>query len=371
MDSLCPYCLNKINKMNVQYVCPECGKIANPSMLERMAGKAPLCREKSCASRKIRAREKRCPHSGCGAALPSDILDYDRYLRFCMLGTTGSGKSTMLTVMLHELRNSGLPYVLSWMDDSTKAEFMANESSLYDPENPTPLPATEPGAPPIPLQWRLQDSSRMTRNTIPSYSLTIFDGAGEDHTKLDPKISRYIVGTETLVILIDPMVLGGIRRLVDTDILNWSRTATLGAQAETELVNGLVNYIKKNCDIPANRLIDKNVAVVFTKMDVVMSSFGQFTVTQPSPHVARRAFVKSDADAVDQEIRNWLSTNGEQGFLDAITISFPPGKVRFFGVSSYGNPPRAAGQLRTILPHRVLDPLMWMLAEEKIVPTVV
>ena len=167
------------------------------------------------------------------------------------------------------------------------------------------------------------------------------------------------------------MVLGGIRRLVDTDILNWSRTATLGAQAETELVNGLVNYIKKNCDIPANRLIDKNVAVVFTKMDVVMSSFGQFTVTQPSPHVARRAFVKSDADAVDQEIRNWLSTNGEQGFLDAITISFPPGKVRFFGVSSYGNPPRAAGQLRTILPHRVLDPLMWMLAEEKIVPTVV
>ena len=48
---------------------------------------------------------------------------------------------------------------------------------------------------------------------------------------------------------------------------------------------------------------------------------------QPSPHLARKGFVKADADAVDAEIRDWLESQGENTFLDAIDTNFKKGKI--------------------------------------------
>ena len=86
--------------------------------------------------------------------------------------------------------------------------------------------------------------------------------------------------------------------------------------------------------------------------------------------MARHAFVKSDADAVDMEIRDWLASHGESAFLEAIDTNFRADRVRYFGVSSFGQPPTGSQQLGQIIPHRVLDPLMWMLAKEGVAPTV-
>lgn len=115
-------------------------------------------------------------------------------------------------------------------------------------------------------------------------------------------------------------------------------------------------------------MIDRDVAVVFTKMDAVKDSFGSATVTQPSPHLNRKGFVKADSDAVDAEIKDWLEAQGESTFLAAIDTNFRQGRVRFFGVSSFGQPPTGDNQLSKIIPHRVLDPLMWMLSKEGIIP---
>ena len=70
---------------------------------------------------------------------------------------------------------------------------------------------------------------------------------------------------------------------------------------------------------------------------------------------------------VDLEIRDWLKRQGETAFIDAIDANFK--NVRVFGVSSFGNPPDKNKRLAKVRPHRVLDPLMWMLAGEGIIPT--
>ena len=98
-------------------------------------------------------------------------------------------------------------------------------------------------------------------------------------------------------------------------------------------------------------------------------SFGNAVVMHPSPHLSKKGFDKLDSDAVDAEIRDWLESKGETSFLDAIDTNFKRNRVRFFGVSSFGQPPTGNGQLGKVVPHRVLDPLMWMLSKEGIVPT--
>ncbi len=361
-DILCPYCMNKITPGGIKYGCPNCGTEAHPSMIERARHMAPVCRQPGCDRRL--ATDRKCPK--CGANLPSDILDYSKYLRFSILGISGAGKSNFLTTMLHEMRSSGLPWVLTPMDPDTQTVFRGNEKLIY--EDAEPVPATPPGTPPQPQQWKIQDTKKMTNRIIPSYSLTIFDGAGEDQQNIDPKISKYIAGSRTLVILIDPLALPGVRRLVKPDVLSWSSSRASTHEAAADLVNGLASYIRTSANIKTGKLIDKDVAVVFTKMDAVFDSFGTATVTQPGPHVMRQAFMEADADAVDLEIRDWLMRQGEQSFLNAITVNFGPDRVRYFGVSSFGQPPTGPNRLGRVLPHRVLDPLMWVLAKEGIIP---
>ena len=362
-DILCPYCLQALRAKDIKLACPLCGAEVRQSAIGAMRGRLPSCPSPSC--HKTLASDKHCGH--CGAKLPADIMDYAKYLRFSILGISGAGKTNFLTTMLHELRNTpGTPLVLAPMDPDTSAVFQINDQSIY--ETRRPVDATPPGMPPQPQQWRLRDRTKMTQKNIPSYSLTIFDGAGEDAEHIDAVISRYISGSKTLVVLIDPLALPGIRQRISENVFNWSTTAEHAAGASANMVNGLANYIRQSCSIAPGRLIDRDVAVVFTKLDAVKDSFGQSTVMQPSPHLARKGFVKADANAVDAEIRDWLASQGETAFLDAVDTEFQMKKVRFFGVSSFGQPPTGDFQLGRVMPHRVLDPLMWMLTRENIIP---
>lgn len=364
-DILCPYCMSKITSSAIKYECPKCGKEAEQSLMERIRHIPPSCKEPECNKRL--ATERKCP--SCNNRLPSDILDYSKYLRFSILGISGAGKTNFLTTMLHETRAAGLPVVLSPMDSDTQTIFRDNEALLYD--DAIPVEATPAGRPPQPQQWKVQDKSKMSSRKIPSYSLTIFDGAGEDQSRIDSTISRYISGSKTLVILIDPLALKGVRRLVNNkNILDWSSPANLKNEGSADLVNGLAAYIRENLNIRTGRMIEKDVAVVFTKMDAVFNSFGAATVTKPSPHAVQKAFVKADADAVDMEIRDWLLRQGEHSFLNEIDTNFEKRRIRYFGVSSFGQPPQGLNRLGAVVPHRVLDPLIWMLAKEGILPTV-
>lgn len=364
-DVLCPYCLEELRNADVEMVCPLCGTPEVQTATEALLRRLPKCKQPGC--HKHPTTDRRCRF--CQSKLPSDIMDYEKYLRFSILGITGSGKTNFLTTMLHELRHSiGSPWVISPMDATTTEQYQENDRTVY--ERREPVPATVSGMAPQPQQWKIKDRNRMSSTRIPTYSLTIFDGAGEDCERIDPTISRYINGSKTLIILIDPLALPNVAKFISPDILQWSTTAEHSANASADMVNGLADYIRGSCGMAPGKLIDRDVAVVFTKIDAVRQSFGSANVMQASPHMGRKAFVKADADAVDAEIRDWLERMGETVFLDAIDTNFRKGKVRFFGVSSFGQPPTGNGQLGKVIPHRVLDPLLWMLSKEGMIPEI-
>jgi len=57
-------------------------------------------------------------------------------------------------------------------------------------------------------------------------------------------------------------------------------------------------------------------------------------------------------------VEDWLEAIEERGLLMSLKANFPNHK--FFGISSYGQPPKDDGTLNKPNPHRVLDPILWL-----------
>lgn len=377
-EACCPYCLKKIGFGNVRFFCVTDDDRRHEvymSFMDRFKKRLPVCRRNFCKNKGQTIHEAECRH--CGALIPPQILFHDRYLNFCTIGVAGAGKSTYLTTMLHELRYSPLPLVLQSMDVSTTELAKANENHVY--EDRQCLAGTKAGVAPGPQLWVILDNSK-AKAKIPTYAMTIYDGAGEDcehigYTAVDAAMNRYISGAGMILIMFDPLILPNVRNEIASDILNASLSPERQMSTPANMVsmiNSLANYIRQSRNIRPGSKINIHVAVVLTKLDALRNIIGGFdshsTLLRESPHINGGGFAESDSKMVDLEIRDWLTRQGEIAFLNAVDANFKT--VRVFGVSSFGNPPDVNKCLAKVRPHRVLDPIMWMLAGEKIIPTI-
>ena len=377
-EPVCPHCLRKLTLSGMKFFCvPDEDERheVRLSLTDKFKGRLPVCKRKFCRNHGLTIREAIC--RACGEKLPPQILFHDKFLSFCAVGVSGAGKSSYMTTLLHELKYSGLPWVLQAMDIETTRHAQINEQYVYEKRHC--LQGTQSGVSPRPQLWTILDNSHKG-DKIPTYALTIYDGAGEDceridYTPLDAKISRYLSGAGMLLIMFDPLLLPSVRMEIPNETLNASMAIDRQTSAPANMVsmvNSLANYIRRNCNIPPGKKIERRAAVVLTKLDALTEMLNGFvsssTILKESPHIQSRAFVQSDSEMVDLEIRDWLTRQGETAFLDAIDANFKD--VRVFGVSSFGRPPDLQKRLAKVRSHRVLDPLMWFLAGEGIIPTV-
>lgn len=361
MKIVCPYCLRKVKVNDIDKFCNVCGDKLNPTykdMALLALGKKVECRTRTCPGQYSTLK---CPY--CESILPNDIAQYDKYLRFSVVAPAQAGKTNFLTAMIEEAKKAReLNFVIAPMNTETLDLHNSNYESMYKLRQRIVTKRGEV----TPMQWRFQDMNRATRNTVPPYSVTIFDGAGEDQSQLDPAICRYIAGSKMIMLLLDPTKLYGVRKfMTDAEIINGGgTTAEISYQDTQNFIEGMINYLKTACGISASKKISINVAVVFGKIDVVARHLGSVRVLTPSQHVQKDAFVQSEADAIDAEISSWLAACG-----DNLTSLFDANftKWRYFGVSSFGVMPDSAVQKKEPMPLRVLDPLMWNLALEGIV----
>lgn len=378
-EALCPHCLRKLSLGDVKFFCvPEdedSRHEVRPTLADKFKRRLPVCRRKFCRNNGLTIREASCRQ--CGEQIPPQFIFHDKFLSFCAVGVSGAGKSSYMTTLLHELKYSGLPWVFQAMNVETTQRAQQNEQFVY--EERQCLRGTTAGVSPKPQLWTILDNSR-PQEKVPTYALTIYDGAGEDceridYTPLDTRISRYLSGAKMLLIMFDPLLLSSVRGEIPHDVLNASMATDRQSSAPANMVsmvNSLANYIRRAGNIAPGKRIDRRAAVVLTKLDaltdMVNGFAGSSAILKQSPHIQSKAFVESDSEMVDLEIRDWLTRQGETAFIDAIDANFK--NVRVFGVSSFGRPPDARKRLAKIRPHRVLDPLMWMLAGEGIIPTI-
>lgn len=359
---ICPYCLRKLGSNDLLKVCSvDASHVQQKRPL--LFGNRNRCTEPGCNGAYVKVK---C--AMCGEILPPTIAQYDRYLRLAVVSPSGGGKTVYLTMLFYSImaNSRSLGLNLAPMDQATAELQQRNIDRLI---NQLSLANMGTNAGVInPMQWSAQDVRNSSgKSTVPTYSLTIFDGAGEDQEHGDEILRRYIAEAKMILVLLDPTKLYGVRSRMTPDEIQKAGGSSMSItpQYTRDFISSIIDYIRIYSGTPIKRKISTPVAIALGKMDMMRRFFVKDSmVFQPSGHIAQGKFDEFESQQIHSEIDAWLSDCGD----DLSTMFSASFKTwRYFGLSSLGVQPDSNVKLHTKpQPMRVLDPLIWNLHLENL-----
>jgi hypothetical protein len=381
----CPYCYETFPVRQIMFRCnarpSRDGKQCDQRQDEVLARRRGIRRDlgpvfKPDGWAKGRTNAAACPACGsstnyricpaCHSLLPAQFGMINSRM-IGMAGARDAGKTVLMTVLLHELRNRiGAQYDAAIMgaDDETLKRFTDRyEDELYVRNRM--VPGTQPAAQNEnrvdPLVFRFSATPDRLGGSKPEQTLmSFFDTAGEDFlTQESTDINtRYLACADGIMLIVDPLQMAGARELAapGTPLPGTGPAYESPATILTRVTNLLLQQTKGG-----KSQINKPVAVVFTKIDTLWHTFGEGSPLRTTPPQGSR-FDTADSLDVHEEIRHLLrSWEGTQ--IDQI-LRMHYTRHRFFGVSALGRPPTPDKEVAAsgIQPYRVADPLLWLLS---------
>lgn len=323
-------------------------------------------RKATCPNCGVETYTRVCPT--CHNDLPPDFGQIGTRI-IALIGAKESGKSTYITVLIRELRHrvgSAFGASVEAMDDRTIRTYKGRfEDVLY--RQHVMLPTTQPASVDTnyPLLYRFSSKHRgLVRTHTRSSSLVLFDTAGEDlqdRESIDTHV-RYLKEAHGIVLLIDPLQIDAIRELVGADV-----TVPLKDTPPDEIVTNITQLIRSARGMKADARIRTPIAVAFSKIDALWPLVPPGSrLQQRSDHAG--AFDERDRTELNDEIESLLD-KWEGGLLSR-HLEQHYSHYGFFGLSSLGAAPIAAAvPAHGISPFRVEDPVLWLLAKTKIIPS--
>ena len=340
-------------------------------------GYIPQQKKKSCMKCKRVAKMLYCPNgidangNGFLNEIPSLFLEQDA-LPIALVGAKASGKSVYVTVLVDEiLHRMTSPFSCSLDRNVVSASWQRYLSDYYTPlykERRMPN-ATTAGVTPPPMIFPIHFNGGRGGDKVAT--LTFYDTSGENFD--DPMqlatYTKYLPNAKGIILLLDPLQLDSVRERLA------KKNVPLPEQnTETDLIlNNVMRLIRDMNNIKGSGKIDIPIALVFTKVDVLLEHFEEIApesaLRRNSEHLRNGRFVQSDFEEIDITMRDILGAVTEQSHILEACKNFR--RVGVFGVSSLGENPSGFFRISDKPhPHRVLDPLLWILAENRYVPTV-
>lgn len=363
----CPYCygthtLNDCG-MRCSYNVAGTDITCKKGLPKSEDGWIPQIYKKQCLSCKDARKRIYCPI--VEKEIPTEFLSGES-LPIALIGAKASGKSNYIGVLIDEIKRKmarTFNTTLSVSCDETSKRY-------YDQFYKEPLysygevvAATDAGEiPPMIFPLRFMDKKdRITH----SATLTFYDTAGENldnETSIDI-CNRYIPNSKGIILLVDPLQIPGVRKQLEgrMPLPNLNSDVTDVLSRVVESIRAVKN-IKSGC-------INIPLALAFTKLDALE----QYDILpedsilrEHSRHVDIGAFSVSEFDACHKEmcdiLENWFDA-------DLLQLVKNFSKYAYFGVSALGSVP-VNNTVTEIKPKRVLDPLLWLLAENKYIKKV-
>ena len=366
----CPYCLEKFSKKDLGFKCVTSGKVFSSDVWKswKKQGQLPICpggyNESGCSGCKGKALSQRvcgkCEHE------LSNLMVKNDNLQISIVGTQSAGKTIYINMLLKTMRDrfGGAGFGKIFLP------VQASEGDMVDAEiNNMEHGLLPPGTTSVNVKPRLYQCGVGAHMDI----LTFFDGAGEDFANeaLQATLHRYVNVSDGIILLFDPTSIPAVNKklrarsnitsqLSRTTLEEALRGASLTYQRIQDWNRGWVErFFKSKISIPC--------AVVFSKFDLVFSLFEQSgDVLKQSKNLDHgNRFDEKDSQTVSQEIRNWLEENGCGAFLREIESDFK--SIRYFGVSSLGGAPGTQENPKKYTPHRIADPLLWLMSKNGII----
>lgn len=365
---LCPRCFDEFSTDDIEYICTNasavsrCQHAVDRTPQHPTNPKKPVCEEcgKPLAT-------KICPK--CGGELPLNIGTAKNY-PISIIGAKESGKSNYVAVLINQLKNeTGRSFNCSLMacGDKTLNRY---RTEFYDPlyRHRTCVRGSDAGdVEPLIYSLIFQRKGGLFKKAVnDAVSLTFFDTAGENLTNLDSMqtFNRYLYHSSGIILLLDPLQLPKVRDELEGKIRLPQENTDV-----TEILNRTIEIIREgtgNTDL--RKKIDIPLAISFTKIDAVESLLDPAScLKNDSVHINKGGFDKVDFQDTNEEmqslVENWLGLE----LFQAVSTQFS--NFAFFGLSALGSNPDMENKIPKFRPFRVADPFLWILAQEKIIPT--
>ncbi len=370
----CPYCYEdhdiskckmkcSYNKARDNTVCPD-------GVYKDSEGWISPKFYKKCLKCTKAVKDVYCPNSdkfakGFEPIIPQRCIA-SKSLPIALVGAKATGKSNYICVLVNEIRKRmsvGFDTMINMScDTATKTNY---EELYYRPlyREKMQISATDSGeVPPMIFPIDFPKGKQVT--------LTFYDTAGEnlDSKELIEMNNGYIPHSKGIIMLLDPLQLPELRsRLAEKLNLPEENTSPF-IVLDTIITNleGMLGNKAKKFDIP--------LAVVFTKMDA-LDEFEDILPMESnlrvdSEHVEHSAFMLDEFENTQREMEDLLSNIlGEGGYAEFYNKMERFKSHAIFGVSALGVNPDENGCLPPsgVKPRRVLDPLLWILKENKFI----
>ena len=317
-----------------------------------------------------------CPR--CHNALPESTVNGEDLI-ICIVGSRGTGKSHFIGVVINELKERIAKEfggtIIGW--DTTENRYEKNlYRHLYLNKERLELTQTsnqnsDNGAYEPYIYTFQMEQKRIFGKKLINYTLVFFDSAGEDleNNQVIKTVNRYICKAAGIIFLVDPMKINRVRNMLDPEDIKRSSDGEQGIAAKPEnILNSISQMIRNDRKLKSNQKIEVPMAVTISKIDALLDFIPKESVIlEQSPHCEKGYFDYTDGKNVNDDVYGLLNEWNETSFLQQVNINYK--NVNYFAVSSLGisNQPNLNNRIERPHPHRIEDPLLWILAEYGVV----
>ncbi len=304
-----------------------------------------------------------CPR--CHSPLPAEYCQAEGKI-IALVGAKGSGKSTYITVLLHELTNrvgAELNASLVACDERTIKRYrqdfarpLYGESRLL---GATQSAETDPGGPLVYLLTRTIPG--LLWNRTRSLALALFDTAGEDLRSRDRSelYLSYLSAADAVVFLLDPLGLPGARTALSDPAKGAGEVSR--SDPDSDPIDVISRVTELLHERRGSRRLKTPVAAALSKIDMLQPELSRQSalhrVRPPTGHLDL-----DDREAVHEQVRALLD-QWQAGAVDRYLGQHYTDHA-LFGLSALGGvPDTRAGRVGPggVRPYRVEDPLLWLL----------
>jgi hypothetical protein len=218
---------------------------------------------------------------------------------------------------------------------------------------------------PAVFEWQLPKNTLIGARTV-STILSFYDTAGEDLSNLDiAREQHYLAAADGLILLLDPFGFPENRN----NALNRGVDPSMLKDEPRSVLRNVTELLREADRLAANKKIKRPIAVVLAKIDAFFNEVGpDHPIRRPS--VTGPYFSEQESLDLHNHVAALISQWGGSGVLNMLELNYTT--YRLFVASALGAEPdyrRNTVNSRGVLPHRVAEPLLWLMARRKFIRT--